>query len=122
MFSHEVDLRVCLGVPVAPAGHPAFAGALDLATMGFGLAVHGNELPAMRIRTPERDWVVGEGPPTTTVRGSGFDVFRSLTGRRTWRQIERLRWSGQSSATWMRAFTWGPFTPPAAEVDPVHGT
>jgi uncharacterized protein (TIGR03083 family) len=121
VFSHEIDLRVCLGEPVAPDGHPAFFGALDLATMGFGLAVHGGELPPLRIETPERDWVVGEGAPVATVRGPGLDVFRSLTGRRTWRQIERLRWSGEPSATWTTAFAWGPFAPPAAEVDPVHG-
>lgn len=122
VFSHEADLRVCFGEPVAAVGHPAFPGALDLATMGFDLAVHGGELPALRIETPEREWVVGEGAPVATVRGPGFDVFRSLTGRRTWRQIEDLHWSGEPSATWTTAFTWGPFALPAVPVDPVHGS
>jgi uncharacterized protein (TIGR03083 family) len=122
VFSHEIDLRVCLDEPVASVGHPAFSGALDLATMGFGLEVHGGELPALRIETPERDWVVGSGTPVATVRGPGFDVFRSLTGRRTWQQIERLHWSGESAATWTKAFAWGPFAPPEAEADPILGS
>lgn len=118
VFSHEVDLCICFGEPVPPVGHPAFAGSLDLATMGFDLAVHGAGLPALRIETPERDWVVGEGTPVATVRGPSFDVFRSLTGRRTWRQIARLHWSGEPMATWTSAFTWWPFAPPEADVDP----
>ncbi|GHB10277.1 MULTISPECIES: maleylpyruvate isomerase family mycothiol-dependent enzyme [Streptomyces] len=121
VFSHEMDLRVGLGETVAPSGHPAFPGALDLATMGFGLALHGGNLPALRIDTPERDWVVGEGAPVATVHGQAFDVFRSLTGRRTRHQIEDLRWSGDPSVTWMPAFAWGPFAPPANEVEPVRG-
>lgn len=120
VLSHEIDLRVGLGETVEPSDHPAFPGALDLATMGFGLAVHGGKLPALRIDTPERDWMVGEGAPLATVHGSAFDVFRSLTGRRTWRQIEELRWSGDPSATWSPAFVWGPFAPPAKEVESVR--
>ncbi|MFJ6216182.1 hypothetical protein ACIQGZ_23075 [Streptomyces sp. NPDC092296] len=121
VFSHEVDLLTCFGEPPA-VDHPAFAGSLDLATMGFDLAVHGGGLPALRIVTPERDWVVGAGEPAASVRGPQLDVFRSLTGRRTWRQIERLDWSGAPPATWVRAFTWGPFSPPDREVDPVRGS
>ncbi|MFF7457939.1 maleylpyruvate isomerase family mycothiol-dependent enzyme [Kitasatospora sp. NPDC008115] len=120
-FSHELDLRQGLDVPVEPTAHPAFDGALDLTTMGFGLAVHGGGLPALRIETPERSWVVGEGEPAGTVRGAAVDVFRSLSGRRTRPQIEGLEWSGGPAGRWAEAFAWGPFAPPAAEVEPFAG-
>ncbi|MEV7782444.1 maleylpyruvate isomerase family mycothiol-dependent enzyme [Kitasatospora sp. NPDC088351] len=121
VFSHELDLRLGLDAPAEPTAHPAFDGALDLSTMGFGLAVHGGGLPALRIETPGRAWVVGEGAPAATVRGVAVDVFRSLTGRRTWPQIEGLEWSGGSAGKWAEAFAWGPFAPPAAEVEPLVG-
>ncbi|MFJ4675480.1 maleylpyruvate isomerase family mycothiol-dependent enzyme [Kitasatospora sp. NPDC088783] len=121
VFSHELDLRLGLDVPAEPTAHPAFDGALDLSTMGFGLAVHGGGLPALRIETPGRAWVVGEGDPAATVRGSAVDVFRSLTGRRTRPQIEDLEWSGEPAGKWAQAFAWGPFAPPAAEVEPLVG-
>ncbi|MFD8594396.1 maleylpyruvate isomerase family mycothiol-dependent enzyme [Kitasatospora sp. NPDC059646] len=118
VFSHELDLRLRLDAPVEPTAHPAFDGSLDLSTMGFGLAVHGGGLPALRIETPGRSWVVGEGEPAATVRGPAVDVFRSLTGRRTRTQIEGLEWTGEPAGKWAEAFAWGPFTPPAAEVEP----
>ncbi|MER5353134.1 maleylpyruvate isomerase family mycothiol-dependent enzyme [Kitasatospora sp. NPDC002551] len=121
VFSHELDLRLMLDAPVEPTAHPAFDGALDLSTMGFGLAVHGGGLPALRIETPGRAWVVGEGAPAATVSGAAVDLFRSLTGRRTRPQIEGLEWSGESPGRWAEAFAWGPFAPPAAEVEPLVG-
>ncbi|WP_344325419.1 maleylpyruvate isomerase family mycothiol-dependent enzyme [Kitasatospora putterlickiae] len=121
VFSHELDLRQGLGAPVEPTAHPAFDGALDLTTLGFGLAVQGGGLPALRIETPERSWVVGEGDPAATVRGAAVDVFRSLTGRRTRPQIEDLEWSGGPAGRWAEAFAWGPFAPPPAEVEPLAG-
>ncbi|MFE4515796.1 maleylpyruvate isomerase family mycothiol-dependent enzyme [Kitasatospora sp. NPDC056783] len=121
VFSHELDLRQRLDAPADPAAHPAFRGALELSTMGFGLAVNGGGLPALRIETAGQVWVVGEGTPAATVRGAGVDVFRSLTGRRTRPQIEGLDWSGKSAGTWEAAFAWGPFVPPTAEVEPLAG-
>ncbi|MFD7641922.1 maleylpyruvate isomerase family mycothiol-dependent enzyme [Kitasatospora sp. NPDC059795] len=121
VVSHEIDLRLGLDLPVEPTAHPGFEGALDLSTIGFGLAVNGGGLPALRIETPGQSWVVGEGAPAATVRGPAVDVFRSLTGRRTRPQIEGLEWSGEPADRWAQAFAWGPFAPPAAEVEPVLG-
>ncbi|WP_431682718.1 maleylpyruvate isomerase family mycothiol-dependent enzyme [Kitasatospora sp. KL5] len=121
VFSHELDLRYGLDAPAEPTAHPAFDGALDLSTMGFGLAVHGAGLPALRIEIPGRAWVVGEGTPLATVRGAAVDVFRSLTGRRTRPQIQGLEWSGESAGRWAEAFSWGPFAPPAVEVEALVG-
>ncbi|GLW68362.1 hypothetical protein Kpho02_06610 [Kitasatospora phosalacinea] len=123
VFSHELDLRLALGldVPAEPAAHPAFGGALDLSTTGFGLAVHGGGLPALRIEVPGRSWEVGEGAPAATLSGPAVDVFRSLTGRRTRAQIEGLEWTGEPAGKWAQAFSWGPFAPPRAEVEPLAG-
>ncbi|MFJ1755431.1 maleylpyruvate isomerase family mycothiol-dependent enzyme [Kitasatospora sp. NPDC088134] len=117
-FSHELDLRPAGRGPADPTGHPAFAGALDLSTMGFGQALAGAGLPALRIETAGRSWTLGAGAPAAVLRGPALDVFRSLTGRRTRAQIEALEWSGGPAGTWEPAFTWGPFAPPRAEVEP----
>ncbi|MEW2065186.1 MULTISPECIES: maleylpyruvate isomerase family mycothiol-dependent enzyme [unclassified Streptomyces] len=113
-LSHELDLRTALGLP--PESSPALADALDLAVGGFGLSLNGHGLPALRIRTPDREWTAGQGEPAVTLRGESLDVFRALTGRRTVRQIGELSWSA-SPASWLPAFTWGPFTPPTDAVE-----
>ncbi|MFI7139286.1 maleylpyruvate isomerase family mycothiol-dependent enzyme [Streptomyces massasporeus] len=114
-FSHELDLRTALGIP-PPDRHPALADALDLAVMGFTLSLHEHGLPALRIQTPDRAWTAGESEPAATLRGESSEIFRALTGRRTARQIGELSWSA-SSAVWLPAFTWGPFTPPTHPVE-----
>lgn len=114
-LSHELDLRTALGLP-PPDGSPALADALDLAVMGFTLSLHGHGLPALRVRTPDREWTAGEGEPAATLGGGSLEVFRALTGRRTVRQIGELSWS-TPPASWLPAFTWGPFTPPTRAVE-----
>ncbi|MFI8199859.1 maleylpyruvate isomerase family mycothiol-dependent enzyme [Streptomyces sp. NPDC085942] len=115
VLSHELDLRAALGLP-PPDGSPALADALDLAVGGFALSLHERGLPTLRVRTPDREWTAGEGEPAATLCGGSLDVFRSLTGRRTVRQIAELYWS-TSPASWLPAFTWGPFTPPTRAVE-----
>ncbi|MET9618067.1 maleylpyruvate isomerase family mycothiol-dependent enzyme [Kitasatospora indigofera] len=110
ILTHELDLRHALGVPV-PADHPAYPASLDLVALGMGLTVIEQGLPALRLETPGASWVVGRGEPAVTVRGHRHDLFRSLTGRRTHRQIARLDWS-EPPERWLTAFTWPPFDPP----------
>ncbi|MFF0568756.1 maleylpyruvate isomerase family mycothiol-dependent enzyme [Streptomyces sp. NPDC004041] len=114
-LSHELDLRTALGLP-PPERSPALADALDLAVMGFTLSLYGHGLPALRVRTPDREWTAGQGEPAVTLRGESLEVFRALTGRRTVRQIGELSWSA-SPARWLPAFTWGPFTPATHTVE-----
>ena len=89
-FTHELDIRLALGVPF-PVGHPAF-------------------------RADAWRWVVGTGEPTAVVRGSRTDLYRALAGRRTYRQIEQLTWSIHPGP-WLPAFGWGPFRPPDQPVE-----
>lgn len=114
-FSHELDLLSALGMP-PPDCHPALADALDLAVTGFTLALHEHGLPALHVQTPDRVWTAGKGEPAATLGGGSREIFRALTGRRTARQIGELSWSAPS-ATWLPAFTWGPFTPPPHPVE-----
>ncbi|MEV6741314.1 maleylpyruvate isomerase family mycothiol-dependent enzyme [Streptomyces sp. NPDC051104] len=118
-FSHELDIHGALGLPV-PRDHVAFADALELATMGFTMSVNAHHLPALRIETPDHTWLVGESDPAATVRGESMEVFRSLTGRRTLPQIRGLSWS-TAPESWLPAFTWGPFTPPAQQIESSAG-
>lgn len=119
VFVHELDIREALGTP-APADHPAYPVALDATMSVFGPSLQGRGLPAMRIETPGAEWVAGEGPVGITLSGHRYDLFRSLTGRRTEEQIGRLAWSADPRP-WLPAFTWGPFSPPAEPIEEALG-
>ncbi|MFC9324650.1 maleylpyruvate isomerase family mycothiol-dependent enzyme [Kitasatospora sp. NPDC057015] len=117
ILTHELDLRRALGEPV-PAEPPALPGSMDLVTLGMGLTVIDQGLPALLLETPGASWLVGRGDPVVTVRGHRHDLFRSLTGRRTLRQIARLDWS-EPPDKWLPAFTWPPFQPPEEPFEPM---
>ncbi|NML51004.1 maleylpyruvate isomerase family mycothiol-dependent enzyme [Streptomyces sp. R302] len=110
IVSHHCDIRRALGVP-ATGDQPGLPDSLELVAMGFGLSVAEHKLPALRIATPGGTWSVGTGEAAATVRGGSLDVFRSLTGRRTFAQVSELSWSAPPE-TWWPAFAWGPFVPP----------
>ena len=76
-----------------------------------------SEVPnwAGRVRVDGRSWVVGGGTPASPADPAGeleappFELFRALTGRRSWPQIAALAWSVDPEP-WLDAFTYGPFT------------
>jgi uncharacterized protein (TIGR03083 family) len=109
-FTHELDVRIALGAPF-PVGHPAFRGAFEVVIGGLSGSVMALGLPALVVAAGGADWLVGDGDPAAVVRGSAADLYRSLTGRRTGRQIANLAWSADPRP-WLRAFRWGPFRPP----------
>ncbi|MGK4584696.1 maleylpyruvate isomerase family mycothiol-dependent enzyme [Kitasatospora sp. HPMI-4] len=114
-FTHELDLRGALRAPVV-AAHPSYPSALDLVVRGFSISVRAHGLPALRIGTPGAEWLAGDGEPAATLHGHRHDLLRSLTGRRTLGQISELAWSA-APQTWLPAFAWGPFRPPARSVE-----
>jgi uncharacterized protein (TIGR03083 family) len=114
-FTHELDLRYALGAPL-PAGHPAFAPAFEVLVNGLSAEITAHGLPALFVSVDGRDWLAGPGEPVATVSGDRYDVYRSLAGRRTHSQIARLVWS-RDPHQWLPAFTWGPFRPPAHQVE-----
>jgi hypothetical protein len=83
---------------------------------GFSGSVAAHGLPALLLETDGAAWIAGDGRPAAVVGGGRFDLYRSLAGRRTHAQIAGLSWTGDPRP-WLRAFTWGPFRPPEAEVE-----
>jgi uncharacterized protein (TIGR03083 family) len=118
-FTHELDIRYAIGAEL-PDEHPAFAAAFEVLAGGFASAVDDHQLPALRLSTGSTEWTVGPGAPVATVTANRYDVYRSLAGRRSHGQITALDWD-RDSHRWLPAFTWGPFTPPAVDVEPVAG-
>jgi uncharacterized protein (TIGR03083 family) len=116
-LTHELDIRQALGLP-APDDHPAMRGALDLLVLGFGRSLRQHGLPALRIETPGALWLAGAGEPVASITAGRYDLYRSLAGRRTPKQIAGLAWSSPAGP-WLPAFEWGPFHPPAESVEHV---
>jgi uncharacterized protein (TIGR03083 family) len=122
-FTHELDVRLALGAPF-PVGHPAFRGAFEVATGGLSGSVMLLGLPSFRLETEAGSRIVGDGEPVAAVSGSRVDLYRSLTGRRTYQQISQLTWS-VDPGPWLPAFRWGPFLPPGRPVErglALHGS
>ena len=90
---HLHDLRHALDRPGdrdAPTTRLAFA----IGRGWLSLRLQSAQLPALRLRTPDREWVTGPGPPGATVGGDGFELFRAITGRRSLEQVLGLDWEG----------------------------
>ena len=69
--------------------------------IGFGVYRAGVDLrlkaaggPALRLVTEHKDVVVGDGEPVATARGSRYELFRALSGRRSPDQIREYDWDG----------------------------
>jgi uncharacterized protein (TIGR03083 family) len=88
---HLHDLRHALGQPGdrdAPTTRVAFA----IARGWLNLRLEGAQLPALRLRAPEREWVIGNGSVEATLEADEFELFRVLTGRRSRHQILSMNW------------------------------
>jgi uncharacterized protein (TIGR03083 family) len=115
-FTHELDLRAVLGV-ATPVDHPAYPLAFDVVIGGLAASIRAWDLPALRLVGESASWVAGPRLPVATVRAPRYDLYRSLTGRRTAAQIAKLQWSADPGP-WLPAFFWGPFRPPVQPVLP----
>ena len=50
--------------------------------------------PALRLRTPYREWTVGTGQPAASLSAEAFELFRVVSGRRSVDQVLTLAWDG----------------------------
>lgn len=114
--SHEIDLQGALGSSVVRDGSCVELG-LEFAIGAMGQSISGNDLPALRVRTDERDDVLGSCEPAATLTAPSYDVLRSFSGRRSADQIRALDWGGADADRWLPAFTYGPFRLPDTPVD-----
>nr|WP_328701653.1 maleylpyruvate isomerase family mycothiol-dependent enzyme [Amycolatopsis pittospori] len=114
-FTHELDLRYALGEPL-PGAHAGWLRGFEVLVSGLGASLTRHGLPGMRIETEGATWIAGTEPVAAVLSGPPGDLYRSLAGRRSPAQITALDWLGDPEP-WLRAFTWGPFTPPDKAVE-----
>jgi uncharacterized protein (TIGR03083 family) len=112
---HEQDVRGALGRPGARDSETIEVG-LRFMVPAFLEAVAALGLPTLEVRAGERSWRSGEGDePAVRLALPPFDAMRSICGRRSVDQLRALPWTADPEP-YLEAFTWGPFTPPAADV------
>ena len=83
--------------------------------MGLAPSLAARQLPALRVKAGDREFVVGDGDPVASLEGTPFELFRAMTGRRSAAQVRALGWEGDVEL-FVPAFEFGPFTFPAADV------
>ena len=93
IVTHTQDAR---GALREPGGRDTAAVnlALDGYAFQFGRRLQRTGIPAVRLVADGREIAAGEGAPAAAVRGTAFELLRSLTGRRTPDQIRALDWDG----------------------------
>lgn len=91
-WNHEQDILGALGMPQKhddPTTAVACAVLVDVyarAWEKFGLG------PAVRLRTPSFERVIGAGEPTATLQTTDFELLRMLIGRRTREEMREAGW------------------------------
>jgi uncharacterized protein (TIGR03083 family) len=129
-LTHELDLRQALAAPLPDVD---LTPALEWLVARFDGVLRRRQLPCLRIVATgpgePGKWLLpgttaDEGaardPQVAQLAGSQVDLLRSLTGRRTREQVLALLTptAAVTADDWWRAFTWGPFVPPAAPTEP----
>jgi Mycothiol maleylpyruvate isomerase N-terminal domain len=67
---------------------------LESAVYWLDMRLQATGTPALRIRSGDREWVVGDGIPQASVTAPAFELFRALSGRRSIEQILAFDWDG----------------------------
>lgn len=82
---------------------------------GVDLRIRASEGPSLRFVTKQRDVVAGYGEPAATARGSTFELFRALSGRRTPDQVSAYEWDGDAEPFLKFFYPYGPREKPLTE-------
>ena len=88
---HLHDLRHALGEP-GDRDAPTTAVAFAISRTWLAMRLDSARLPAVRMRCADEEWVLGQSPVGNTVHGDSFELFRSITGRRSYDQLLELDW------------------------------
>lgn len=108
IWSHEVDMRSALGVPLPDGG--AAERFLDRAARrGIGRGWSERGIPPLRIVVEDDEWVAGGDEPAGTLTTTRFELGRVMLGRRSRDQMLDLEWAGPDPAPWIAAIpVFGP--------------
>jgi uncharacterized protein (TIGR03083 family) len=105
--AHGQDLRGTLDLPGDRESAAVTLG-LQRYIAGLGQRLDRADLPALLLRTPERDYRAGSGSPPATVTASVWELFRALGSRRSTSQILALPWSGDPQPYLTLLCAYGP--------------
>ncbi|MEX1281016.1 MAG: maleylpyruvate isomerase family mycothiol-dependent enzyme [Acidimicrobiia bacterium] len=110
---HEQDLRGALGDRNARTS-AELVGALDAMIRGLRRGFPRAGLPTLRVVATDvgMEWLMGLDAPAAELRGSAFELFRTVSGRRTRGEIAALGWTGDPTP-FVDHLVWPFFTPPA---------
>jgi uncharacterized protein (TIGR03083 family) len=97
LFTHYQDVRMTLALPADRDGLTVQV-ALDFYLESLDEALREGELGTIEVHVGSETHVVGRGDAKASVRGEPFEILRSLSGRRSLRQIRQLDWSGEVDA------------------------
>lgn len=107
--THEHDIRDALVLP----GYRDSRGvqeSLRLLIGGLRANFATAGLDTLEIYTNQRSFFVGREEPVGTLRVDGYELFRSLTGRRTRAEVDAYAWTGPHDTFldhWLqRPFSW----------------
>jgi uncharacterized protein (TIGR03083 family) len=107
VLAHEQDIRTALGRP-GNRNEEGIVAAVEMGLAFFEHKMQAAELPPLRIVTDDLDKVLGDGEPAATLRISTFELFRSLHGRRSPKQVRALDWDTDPTPWLDVFFLFGP--------------
>ena len=90
---HQQDIYGALGVVKDREEAPISIG-FSTYVSGIDLRIQSEGGPSIRFVTEDKEKVAGQEEPAATVRGSRFELFRALSGRRSLDQIRKYEWEG----------------------------
>ena len=93
LSAHGQDIRNAVGKP-GERDSAACRIALAAFAVGLGFRLDSMGMAALRLRYDGKERICGSTDPVVTLSGERYELLRSLTGRRSRRQIEALDWEG----------------------------
>lgn len=97
LHAHIQDVHQALGRP-ADRDELTVLVSLDFYLESFGDALAAASAGAVEVRAGSERHVVGAGDVVATLAGDPFEILRTLSGRRSMRQIRALDWGGAVDA------------------------
>lgn len=107
------NIWTALGVASKERDSVATSLCLESAVYWLDMRLQAKAIPALRLRTGDQEWVIGDGIPAATVTAPKFELFRALSGRRSLDQIMSFSWDGDPGP-YLEVFC--PFDPPAEAI------